>query len=62
MTKKMKKLDKESNVWKTRFESTNKALSEMIEEVNYSSITHAIVLDFIQMHYNKLDSLFHRGL
>uniref|UniRef100_A0A8C8GTJ0 Taxilin beta a n=1 Tax=Oncorhynchus tshawytscha TaxID=74940 RepID=A0A8C8GTJ0_ONCTS len=32
MTKKMKKLDKESNVWKTRFESTNKALSEMIEE------------------------------
>lgn len=33
MTKKMKKLDKESNVWKTRFESTNKALSEMIEEV-----------------------------
>uniref|UniRef100_A0A8C8MCW1 Taxilin beta a n=1 Tax=Oncorhynchus tshawytscha TaxID=74940 RepID=A0A8C8MCW1_ONCTS len=32
MTKKMKKLDKESTVWKTRFESTNKALSEMIEE------------------------------
>ncbi|KAM9551823.1 beta-taxilin isoform 1-T1 [Salvelinus alpinus] len=32
MTKKMKKLDKESNVWKTRFESTNKDLSEMIEE------------------------------
>uniref|UniRef100_A0A3P8Z6S9 Taxilin beta a n=1 Tax=Esox lucius TaxID=8010 RepID=A0A3P8Z6S9_ESOLU len=32
MTKKMKKLDKESNVWKTRFESTNKTLSEMIEE------------------------------
>ncbi|KAJ8009083.1 hypothetical protein DPEC_G00085170 [Dallia pectoralis] len=32
MTKKMKKLDKESNVWKTRFESTNKTLSDMIEE------------------------------
>ncbi|XP_048063282.1 beta-taxilin isoform X1 [Megalobrama amblycephala] len=32
MTKKMKKLDKESNTWKTRFESCNKALVEMIEE------------------------------
>ncbi|XP_067097927.1 beta-taxilin isoform X2 [Osmerus mordax] len=32
MTKKMKKLDKESNIWKTRFESCNKALVEMIEE------------------------------
>ncbi|XP_055042408.2 beta-taxilin isoform X2 [Misgurnus anguillicaudatus] len=32
MTKKMKKLEKESNIWKTRFESCNKALVEMIEE------------------------------
>ncbi|XP_072552068.1 beta-taxilin [Salminus brasiliensis] len=32
MTKKMKKLEKESNVWKIRFESCNKALTEMIEE------------------------------
>ncbi|KAM3842442.1 alpha-taxilin-like [Diretmus argenteus] len=32
MTNKMKKLEKESNVWKTRFESCNKALSDMIEE------------------------------
>ncbi|KAG1963572.1 beta-taxilin [Pimephales promelas] len=32
MTKKMKKLEKESSTWKTRFESCNKALVEMIEE------------------------------
>ena len=33
MTKKMKQLEKESGVWKTRFESCNKALVEMIEHV-----------------------------
>ncbi|XP_051955208.1 beta-taxilin-like isoform X2 [Xyrauchen texanus] len=32
MTKKMTKLEKESNTWKTRFESSNKALVDMIEE------------------------------
>ncbi|XP_051581125.1 beta-taxilin isoform X1 [Myxocyprinus asiaticus] len=32
MTKKMNKLEKESNTWKTRFESCNKALVDMIEE------------------------------
>ncbi|XP_077076270.1 beta-taxilin isoform X2 [Siphateles boraxobius] len=32
MTKKMKKLEKESSTWKTRFESCNKALVEMIDE------------------------------
>jgi len=32
MTKKMKKLEKESNIWKTRFESCNKALVEMIDQ------------------------------
>ncbi|KAI4882106.1 hypothetical protein NFI96_000105 [Prochilodus magdalenae] len=32
MTNKMKKLEKESNTWKIRFESCNKALTEMIEE------------------------------
>ncbi|XP_016342925.1 alpha-taxilin isoform X2 [Sinocyclocheilus anshuiensis] len=32
MTKKMKKLEKESSIWKTRFESCNKTLVEMIEE------------------------------
>uniref|UniRef100_A0A672GKU3 Taxilin beta n=1 Tax=Salarias fasciatus TaxID=181472 RepID=A0A672GKU3_SALFA len=30
---KMKKVEKESNVWKTRFENCNKALTDMIEEV-----------------------------
>uniref|UniRef100_A0A8B9JQ98 Taxilin beta a n=1 Tax=Astyanax mexicanus TaxID=7994 RepID=A0A8B9JQ98_ASTMX len=32
MTKKMRKLEKESNVWRIRFESCSKALNEMIEE------------------------------
>ncbi|KAM7368285.1 hypothetical protein PAMP_014520 [Pampus punctatissimus] len=32
MSEKMKKLEKESNVWKTRFENCNKALTDMIEE------------------------------
>uniref|UniRef100_A0A3P8U088 Taxilin beta b n=1 Tax=Amphiprion percula TaxID=161767 RepID=A0A3P8U088_AMPPE len=30
---KMKKVEKESNLWKTRFENCNKALTDMIEEV-----------------------------
>jgi hypothetical protein len=33
MTKKMKKLEKESDVWKERFESCNKALADMVTEV-----------------------------
>ncbi|XP_026164074.1 alpha-taxilin isoform X2 [Mastacembelus armatus] len=32
MSDKMKKLERESNVWKTRFENCNKALTDMIEE------------------------------
>ncbi|KAI3363910.1 hypothetical protein L3Q82_001509 [Scortum barcoo] len=32
MSNKMKKMEKESNVWKTRFENCNKALTDMIEE------------------------------
>lgn len=34
MSDKMKKVEKESNLWKTRFENCNKALTDMIEEVN----------------------------
>ncbi|KAG8444405.1 hypothetical protein GDO86_009552 [Hymenochirus boettgeri] len=32
MTKKIKKLEKDTNMWKTRFENCNKALLDMIEE------------------------------
>ncbi|XP_038583284.1 beta-taxilin isoform X2 [Micropterus salmoides] len=32
MSDKMKKMEKESNLWKTRFENCNKALTDMIEE------------------------------
>ncbi|KAE8286463.1 Beta-taxilin Muscle-derived protein 77 [Larimichthys crocea] len=34
MSDKMKKMEKESNLWKTRFENCNKALNDMIEERN----------------------------
>ena len=37
MTKKMKKLEKESDVWKERFESCNKALADMVTEVRSHS-------------------------
>ncbi|XP_029985362.1 alpha-taxilin-like isoform X1 [Sphaeramia orbicularis] len=37
MSEKMKKMDKESNLWKTRFENCNKALTDMIEERNERS-------------------------
>ncbi|XP_072296680.1 beta-taxilin isoform X2 [Eucyclogobius newberryi] len=32
MSDKMKKIEKESNLWKTRFENCNKALTDMLEE------------------------------
>ncbi|KAK7907307.1 hypothetical protein WMY93_015919 [Mugilogobius chulae] len=32
MSDKMKKMEKESNLWKTRFENCNKALTDMLEE------------------------------
>ncbi|CAF94960.1 unnamed protein product, partial [Tetraodon nigroviridis] len=32
MTEKMKKMEKETNVWKSRFENCNKALTDMMEE------------------------------
>ncbi|KAI1897532.1 hypothetical protein AGOR_G00084240 [Albula goreensis] len=32
MSKKMKKMDKESNTWKTRFESCSKALMDMVDD------------------------------
>lgn len=46
MTKKMKKLEKESNVWKIRFESCNKALADMIEEVTCYITANTIVHQF----------------
>lgn len=33
MSDKMKKMEKESGVWKSRFENCNKALTDMIQEV-----------------------------
>lgn len=34
MSDKMKKVERESDLWKTRFENCNKALTDMMEEVN----------------------------
>lgn len=37
MTEKMKKMEKETNLWKSRFENCNKALTDMMEEVRSRS-------------------------
>lgn len=37
MTEKMKKMEKETNLWKSRFENCNKALTVMMEEVRSRS-------------------------
>lgn len=42
MTKKMKKLEKDTATWKSRFENCNRALLDMIEEVS--------VLFLLMMH------------
>lgn len=36
MTKKIKKLEKETTMWRTRWENSNRALLEMAEEVGHS--------------------------
>lgn len=38
MTKKIKKLEKETVVWRTKWENNNKALLQMAEEVSISFI------------------------
>ncbi|XP_028858413.1 beta-taxilin isoform X1 [Denticeps clupeoides] len=53
MTKKMKKLEKESNVWKTRFESSNKALMDIIEE----RTEKAKEFELFTLKVNKLETL-----
>ena len=37
MTKTIRKLEKESNMWKTRWENTNHSLLQMVEEVILSN-------------------------
>ena len=39
MTKKIKKLEKETTMWKSRWENSNKALLEMAEDVSTPSVT-----------------------
>ncbi|XP_056621300.1 alpha-taxilin isoform X2 [Triplophysa dalaica] len=53
MTKKMKKLEKESNIWKTRFESCNKALVEMIDERSEK----AKEFEFFTVKIDRLETL-----
>lgn len=53
MTDKMKKVEKESNLWKTRFENCNKALTDMIEEVR---CFHFVSL---KKAFQKLKQMFH---
>lgn len=38
MTEKMSKMEKETNLWKSRFENCNKALTDMMEEVGWRAL------------------------
>ncbi|KAM9339483.1 beta-taxilin-like isoform 2-T2 [Symphorus nematophorus] len=53
MSDKMKKMEKESNLWKTRFENCNKALTDMIEERTEKSKEYELFVLKIQ----KLEKL-----
>lgn len=39
MTKKIKKLEKETIIWRTKWENNNKALLQMAEEVRWFPVT-----------------------
>lgn len=39
MTKKIKKLEKETILWRTKWENNNKALLQMAEEVRWFPVT-----------------------
>ncbi|XP_041660450.1 beta-taxilin-like isoform X2 [Cheilinus undulatus] len=53
MSEKMKKMEKESNLWKTRFENCNKALTDMIEERTEKSKEY----DLFVLKIQKLERL-----
>ncbi|XP_071324057.1 beta-taxilin isoform X1 [Trachinotus anak] len=55
MSAKMKKLEKESNLWKTRFENCNKALTDMMEERSEKSKEY----DLFVLKIQKLEKLCH---
>ncbi|XP_008287881.1 gamma-taxilin isoform X2 [Stegastes partitus] len=55
MSDKMKKMEKESNLWKTRFENCNKALTDMIEERAEKSREY----DLFVLKIQKLEKLCH---
>ncbi|GAA6231662.1 alpha-taxilin-like isoform X1 [Lates japonicus] len=55
MSAKMKKMEKESNVWKTRFENCNKALTDMIEERTEKGKEY----DLFVLKIQKLEKLCH---
>ncbi|XP_031735276.1 beta-taxilin-like isoform X1 [Anarrhichthys ocellatus] len=55
MSDKMKKMEKESGLWKTRFESCNKALTEMMEERTEKSNEY----DLFVLKIQKLERLCH---
>ena len=56
MTKTIRKLEKESNTWKTRYENTNVSLVQMVEEVYdifdiSNMINVALVLNLVGESY-----------
>lgn len=44
MTKKIKKLEKETIIWRTKWENNNKALLQMAEEVRWFLTTEVVFL------------------
>ncbi|XP_039981032.1 beta-taxilin isoform X2 [Xiphias gladius] len=55
MSDKMKKMEKESNLWKTRFENCNRALTDMIEERAEKSKEY----DLFVLKIQRLEKLCH---
>ncbi|KAK5612344.1 hypothetical protein CRENBAI_013177 [Crenichthys baileyi] len=55
MTEKMKKVEKEANLWKTRFENCNKTLIDMIEERTEKAREY----DLFVLKIQKLEKLCH---
>ncbi len=47
-------MDKESNLWKTRFENCNKALTDMMEEVCSSNLFLFLLLCFLSNNQNLM--------
>ena len=54
MTKKIKKLEKETNMWRVRWENSNKSLLQMAEEVrNQDATWEPTFVDKVKGHISR---------